>query len=130
MSDNKDKTPYNELWDLWKNWRLENKESLQWGFKRALLHWKMWKEDWTELHARMLNLVEETQVLQRQKEIIYKDSEAELTKLRDVLKWMVFAYINKDEDMPHDFEISALQDCADLGIPLAKEALAKYKKDV
>lgn len=42
-------------------------------------------------HARMLNLVEETRVLQRQKEIIYKDSEAELTKLREERKAMCWA---------------------------------------
>lgn len=100
----------------------DNKESLQWGFKRALLHWKMWKEDWTELHARMLNLVEETQVLQRQKEIIYKDSEAELTKLREAIIRFVDISNKIVTDESHEAAFEYSQAFNQL------EALAKHKK--
>ena len=45
---------------------------------------------------------------------------AEVEGLREALKWMRFAYINKDADMPHQFEIEALQEAEKLIGPCAE----------
>jgi hypothetical protein len=81
MSD-KEKTSYDDLWKLWEGWPRENKQSLQWGFRRALLHWKMWKNDWEKQEAELVRLREESKELAKALEDILPHAKKDLETIR------------------------------------------------
>jgi hypothetical protein len=57
-------------------------------------------------------------------------------KITDLLADMVFAYANKDKEMPHDFEIDTLNETCDyldknyIGNKYSQDFFKKVKKDI